>query len=385
LFLQLWSFRDWEVNARPFIYLAFTAIAVPDERIGKLCKATALMAAAGLAVALIGSLIGPIAILVQGQAWRWVWICVFVSAVLFPLTALQVWRDQRCGPLCAILLLSGWTLPAVNGTACASLALALWLMREKIGARAAPYLRWASVALGIAVTAWVLVKSWAIFSAHTGRAPLAAAQIRDIFGLRITAVLIGTCLWWWIRSSRTLWISTFLSVLCIALSIFVLPASFKQIRVLASASDSSEFSEWTNIIPLTSTVLVTPSHDVGGFVWFTLERPNYLALDQSAGVVFSRATALEVQRRSQVLLPLMDPDWKILTHLRTASGSKRKDDAARPLSAESLTQICADPLLGFVISPQNVGYDPVRHEHAGIWKDWNLYDCRKVRPAPPST
>ena len=30
--------------------------------------------AAGLAVALIGGLIGPVAILVQGQAWRWIWI-----------------------------------------------------------------------------------------------------------------------------------------------------------------------------------------------------------------------------------------------------------------------------------------------------------------------
>ena len=50
--------------------------------------------------------------------------------------------------------------------------------------------------------------------------------------------------------------------------------------------------------PPTSTVLVAPPRDVGAFVWFTLGRPNYLALDQSAGVVFSRATALEVRRRS---------------------------------------------------------------------------------------
>src|SRR5450631_1179354 len=122
LFLQLWSFRDWDVNARPFIYLGFTAVAVQDERLRKLCMAAALVGAAGLAVALISSLIGPVAILVQGQAWRWVWITVCISALLLPATVLQVWRDEKCGPLCAILLVSGWTFSAVDGTACVSLA-----------------------------------------------------------------------------------------------------------------------------------------------------------------------------------------------------------------------------------------------------------------------
>jgi len=26
-----------------------------------------------------------------------------------------------------------------------------------------------------------------------------------------------------------------------------------------------------------------------------------------------------------------------------------------------------------------VGFDPMRHRGAGVWKDWNLYDCRTVR------
>jgi len=124
------------------------------------------------------------------------------------------------------------------------------------------------------------------------------------------------------------------------------------------------------------------ARDAGAFVWFTLERPNYLSLDQSAGVVFSRATALEIRRRSEVLLPLMDPDWKILAGLRAGSGGGRKNEAAsRPLTPEKLIQVCADPQLGFVISSAKAGFDPLRHEHAGAWKDWNLYDCRKVRSA----
>src|SRR4029077_1286381 len=51
LFLQLWSIHDWDVNAQPFISLGFTAVAVPDERLRKLCAAAALVGTAGLAVA----------------------------------------------------------------------------------------------------------------------------------------------------------------------------------------------------------------------------------------------------------------------------------------------------------------------------------------------
>ena len=114
-------------------------------------------------------------------------------------------------------------------------------------------------------------------------------------------------------------------------SIFIVPASLKQARTLGSDLDPLEFSDWSNAIPPTSTVVVAPTRDVGSFVWFTLRRPNYLALDQSAGVVFSRATALEIRRRSQVLLPLTDPTWKILSGIRRHA-AKLKETAPHPAS-----------------------------------------------------
>jgi hypothetical protein len=385
LFLQLWSIHDWNINAQPFISLGFTAVAVANERIRKLCTAAALVGAAGLAMAFIGGFIGPVAILVQGQAWRWVWIVVFIAAALVPFTALQVWRDEKCGPLCSLLLVSGWTLPGANGLVCVSLALTVWLIRAQISSRLAPYFRWVSAALGVAIAVWISTKFWAIVSPPTppsGRAPLGVVQVQNMFELKIPAVLLGALVWWGIRPSRTTWVPMLLFTMLIALSICAFPAAFKQPRTLAAAADIHEFADWANAIPPISTVLVAPSHDVGAFVWFTLGRPNYLALDQSAGVVYSRATALEVRRRSDVLLPLMDPNWKILTGLRAKSGSGRKNEATtRPLTPENLIQVCADPQLGFVISPEKVGFDPVRHEHTGAWKDWNLYDCRKVRSA----
>jgi len=387
LFLQLWSIHDWDINAQPFISLGFTAIAVTDDRIRKLCVAGALVGAAGLAVAIIGGLIGPVAILVQGQAWRWVWIAVFIGAALVPVTALRVWRNENCGPLCAPLLVLGWTLPGVAGTSCVTLALLFWLTQAQIISYLATYFRWIPAALGVAIAVWISMKIWAIVAPPThpsGHPPLGVVQ--RMFGLKIPAVLLGVMVWWGIRTNRTTWVPMFLSAMLAAFSILIFPAAFKQPRTLAAAADIDEFADWENVIPPTSTVLVAPPNDVGAFVWFTLGRPNYLALNQSSGVVFSRETALEVRRRSEVLLPLMDPDWKILTSLRAKSGSRDKNKApTRPLTAENLIQVCSDPQLGFVISPENAGFDPLRHEHAGSWKDWNLYDCRKVRLAQSAT
>jgi hypothetical protein len=348
----------------------------------------ALVGGAGLAVAFIGGLIGPVALLVQGQAWRWVWIGVFVSAALAPSTLLQVWRDEKCGPLCALLMVLGWTLPGVYGTACASIGLIFWLVRARMSARLASRFRWVFAALGAAIVMWTLVKCWAIVSPPTppsGRAPSGLAQVPDIFALKILAVLLGALVWWGVRTRRTTWVAMVLSAMLTAFSLLIFPAAFRQARTLGAAAEIQEFADWENVMPPTDTVLVAPPRDVGAFVWFTLARPNYLALDQSSGVVFSRTTSLEVRRRSEVLLPLMDPDWKILTGLAKSDGARKKEATTHPLTPQNLIAVCADPQLGFVISRENVGFDPLRHEHAGTWKDWNLYDCRKVRSALPAT
>ena len=171
-------FCDWELNARPFFYLAFTALAVQDDRVRNLCVAAAVVGVAGIGVALIASIVGPAALLVQGQAWRCIWIPAFVALLLLAPTALRTWQDDRCGPLCVILLVSGWTLSAVDGTACVSVALLLWIMRPYIDARIAKYCRWLAAALFIAVVAWILAQSWRIVASAGAAAHASTGNFR---------------------------------------------------------------------------------------------------------------------------------------------------------------------------------------------------------------
>jgi hypothetical protein len=385
LFLNLWSVADWKLNIQPFVFLVITMLAVPDARIRKLCVGATIVGLAGLAVALVASCIAPVTILVQGQAWRWIWVTDFVCILLLAPTVLHVWRDEKCGPLCSLIIL-GWTFSVVDSFTCVSIALLLWLARPYIADRAAPYMRWAGYALGVVIAAWVAVLCWPILtsaSVASGYQPLALAKLSGIARLGIPAVMLTGLLWHWLRVTRSrLWLTTTAVVLLVS-AVYISPKSFDAFSKAGSPALAEEFADWRKIIPPTSSVYLADRYDTGAFIWFALDRPNYLSPDQSAGVVFSRATALEIRRRSQVVLPLENPYWKVRSSLRETSKPTDKNSDYRPLTAKSLVGACSDPQLGFVIAKEQVGFDPVTHTPSGEWKDWNLYDCRRVRSQDP--
>jgi hypothetical protein len=389
LFVQLWSINDLKLNAGPFICLTISATAIPDRRTRKLCIGAILVGSAGLAVAFVASVIDPIAILVQGQPWRWVWVTSLCCILLLPETALRVWKDERCGPACALLLVLGWTFPAIDGAYAVSLALILWLVRARISSRVAQWLRVAAVALGIVVLLWALANCWTVAtsSLSVNTEPFLAQMARNVVGLQIPAVFLFVFFLGWIMRIRSTLAPTLVCMILLVFGAVILPGSFPHLGPVGSFADSKKFGEWQAAIPATSSVFVADGRNSGEFVWFTLLRTNYLTATQSTGVVFSRATAFEVQRRSEVLLPLMNPSWKIFTNNALIRGgeSEQSVHAVQPLTERSLVAICSDPELGFVVSRENIGFEPLRHRDADEWKDWNLYDCRRVRDRMAAT
>jgi hypothetical protein len=387
-----WPLDDWILNLRGFLCLGVTATLVSDQRIRRLCLVAAAVAASGIAIACIGSMIGPIGIIMQGQAWRWVWVGTFLSVLLLVPTAFLVWRDDKCGPLCSILLVSAWTFPPVDGTACATLALAIWLARHRFSARTAELLRLAAAALGVVIAVWIASNVWTLTTSSfdTGRESRLLQWGRNVGGLQIPIVLIAVAAWYGLRNSRALALPAIAVAFLLAAAIAIIPPTFTEIDKVVYTDRNESFADWQSRIPPTSTVFILREGDTGTFAWLTLRRANYLSMDQSAGVVFSRETALEVKRRSEVLLPVKDPDWKvhsyILWHQKWQKTNNGKDSPSRirPLTAEKLAGLCRDPILGFVIAKQNVGFEAIRHPQKGYWKDWYLYDCNVVRTWNPS-
>jgi hypothetical protein len=388
LFLQLWRAADWKQTARPFLSLTLSAIAINDPRVRKLGTSAMLVGATGLAVALIASLIGPLSVLLQGQAWRWVWVTGFASVLLLAPTILVVWRDAKCGLLCAILMISAWTIPAIDGAACMACALILWLLRDRIDARTATYLRWVAAAVGAVIAAYVIKTSWGIAwssPAASARELLSMTRVREILGLQVLAIIIVGSLIYWIAAGRSVLVLTVTCGVLLAVTLFLWPETFRDGGRDGTPAEIAEFSDWRGVIPADANVFVIPAHNSATFAWFTLERPSYLTVDQSSGVVFSRATALEVRRRSHVLLPLMEPDWRLLSNMQEAhGGAGTTNTSSGPLTRDRLISLCSDPQLNFVVAKENIGFDPIRHARPGNWKDWNLYDCRHVNRVIPS-
>jgi hypothetical protein len=391
LFLQLWSLRDWEVNLRPFASLALAALILPGGKIRPLCAAAALVGASGLLVAMVAGTVGPVALLVQGQAWRWVWIPVFVATILMPPTAIRLWQDEAPGPLCAVLLVAGWTLSRNDAPSLALLSLGLFLLRHRFMPLPPKYLRMSALAVGIALLCWEWVPL-VMPATGNGGSPGNAGATTPL--LQSTAILaacrypLGFLLlltWQWLRASRDPWRPASSCIALAVVCVLLVPVAFARTDTAGSAHDIAEFTDWRTAIPPSANVYVANGHDAAPFAWFTLQRPNYLSLDQSAGVVFSRATALEVRRRSEVLMPLMDEDWKLLSRNRDPHrDGRRAAPRLTPLTAKSLLGMCSDPKLNFLIAREDVGFDPIRHRHPGPWMNWNLYDCGHVRGLRPS-
>jgi hypothetical protein len=386
LFLQYWTASDGEALIRPFLCLTLTAMVINDKRARSLCAAALLVGASGLAVAWIAGTIGPVAVLLQGQAWRWMWVTTFVSVLLLATTVMHLWRDAKCGVICAVLLLSGWIFPPVHGAAMVALALIFWALRPHIDERISSYLRWAGFALILIMVAWMTANCWSVLTSTSVMSTGAAApvdRLRSIFGLQIATVLFIGGLFYWIRRNRSLRLLACITVLLVVSSTSLMPSSFEP-PLEDSRAQIARFAEWRDVIPPSANVLIVPAPISASFVWFTLQRPNYYSLSQSAGVVFARATAFEIRRRSEVLLPIMEPDWKIYSQIARKAHGEKLENLTRPLTAKRLVEICSESQLGFVIAKEHFDFDPLRHRQAGAWKDWNLYDCRRVRSAAPT-
>lgn len=373
LFLQMWRLSDWAINALPFATLGLTLLVVPDQRMRQLAFAAMLVGASGLIVAFLAGTIGPAAILLQGQPWRWVWITSFTGILLLAPTLVWMWRDRKCGPACAILLIGGWTCVSMNIWVCIALTAFLWLLRAHLSDRVAYLLRWLALLLAAVQVAWAVVVAWAYLRVST------PDLARSILGMRTTVLLVSGLAWCWIGTRRSPWGPAIACAVLATTAAVALPGAVP-ISQSGTPADFNSYADWRGAMPVQSNVAVVGVRSSVGFVWFTLDRSDYLSIDQSAGVVFSRATALEVERRSHVLEPLVQPTWKIMSYLaREARGEKVADEKDGPLTAPALVSMCRDAQLDFVIAHEYVGFDALRHTQAGPYKDWYLYDCRRVR------
>ena len=381
LFLKNWYWVDWEVQLRPLLSLVVALVIIEDPKIRKLCGAAGLVGLSGLALAAIPDVIGPIPILLQGQAWRWVWIACTVAACMVAPSALLAWRTGGWGRLCAALLIMGWVFPPIDGEIAFAGAGLAWAARWHIRGSRRVFNFVAYAVFGI-IAAWTVGDLWLLVDnmvLHTKGTLDPIAFTRWTFALAPLSLACAWLLYPLLRRFR--FAPLIASGSLAALVICFLPTSLLEVPGFDDIRHRDQYKNWREAIPESSSVLVlSPPPVFATFPWLTLERTSYTSSSQSAGVVFSEKTAAEIRRRSEVLKPVMPPDWRILSQFRRPSREKPTGALTPPsLTAQSLKEICKDVQLGFVVSKDDVGFSPMRHTEGGDYQDWNLYDCRRVR------
>jgi hypothetical protein len=389
LFLQLWRWHDWDTQLRPLLCLTLSGVATEQPLVRRLCWGAMLVGVTGLVVALIASTIGPVAILLQGQPWRWMWVAGFMSILMLAPTAFRLWREPGCGSVCATLLVAGWTFPPVDGSFLAAAALGLWCLRRHVRPESRTLLQGLAYTMIAAILAWTGANIWSL-CAHppvvSRGEPVLIERLRTIYALQLPALAVAGFSLRWLRYANG-YAQAAAMALLVPLCIFAACGSFSGHSGSDMSSEIKALAPWRAVIPATSTVLVLPSSKAAAFIWFTLERPSYLTASQSAGVVFSQATAQEIRRRSEVLLPVEEPDWQVMSQLARDAHDREnhiKEPEPPPLTAAALRAICRDAQLGFVIAKESLGFDAIPSTGPGEWKDWNLYACSRVRQLTPA-
>jgi hypothetical protein len=286
------------------------------------------------------------------------------------------------------LLVAGWTFSPVDGTFLVAAALCLWTLRGHVQPSTQQVLKVLSFLLIAVILSWTAANIWSACSTPLGTSsdePVLIERLRSVYALPIAALIVYGLLWKWIRASHSAYANAIVGVLLLAVCAFAIRGSFSRPNGVGTRTEFEAFADWRDVIPATSNVLLVPTRNSAAFIWFSLQRPSYLSVNQAAGVVFSPVTSQEIRRRSQVLLPIMDPDWKLLSQNSLVDRGKKLEAQTRPLTAERLAAICADPQLGFVIAKELLGFGARTHTQPGEWKAWNLYDCRRVRPSDSPT
>lgn len=116
-------------------------------------------------------------------------------------------------------------------------------------------------------------------------------------------------------------------------------------------------------------------------LWFIVHRGSYASTQQAAGIIFSRQTAIEADRRLARLkrlgLPDSRHDWAPKVVVASPAPSTNLD---------GLVHVCQDPILDFVVLPyQMVGTIPIKTiRFPSSRMKYHIYECAAFRTLPDS-
>lgn len=387
LFTDRWRAPDWEIQSIVLLTLALGAVALPDGIARKLMASALCVGAAGLVLAVISSQVLESRILLQGQPWRWLWISRVVATACLPLLIAMLWNRGRPSTSVAMLLAAGWLLSAtgafrevppigVGGLLCA-LACCIHLMRGHITRDSIGIVN--ALAIGAMLLVAVFFATVVYISLGSdfsfGRDPVWIQRLHDIIGVPGAAILVSTACWLLlIRKQYPAALLVSMGAAVVVIFGATPEACRSWTRAYYDDSSRASLAAWRALIPRDAEVFWPGMPQAA---WLLLDRQSYMSISQGAGSVFSARTAVELQRRADVLSPLVPPGFWFLD-------AAAVEEKPRDLSPEILRSICADRELGFVVDRMELAGAIGQVEWPGPGYFLFLYDCKTFRSAAAS-
>jgi hypothetical protein len=369
-FLTHWSLEDWGRTAVPLATLAVGSRVLGSSGARDLCQAALWASLAGLALTLVGCDGLRLTLVTQLQPWRWLWLATTVAALLLPAIAGAGWQSPVAGKITTLLLVSTWIFAAGMLALLTSLAAVASLGLARYSAR--PELRHVLYgSVGLLLIAGVnSIASNLLFLESFYADPQIPLWIRHVAGVTgdgsipVAAVLLAT---WLARHERGTPALVLLAALAGMVCIALFPDAWRRwSQQRFPAVLVAQFASWRALIPPGAAVFWSESALES---WVLLERPSYLSVLQSSGMMFSRAAALELQRRADALRGVVPAT----AYLRLDGGG-----AGIGPSSSQLEQACATSEFRFLVTPVRLSWQPVAELPAAVWHSsggLRLYRC----------
>jgi hypothetical protein len=370
LFLANWPIDDWGRAAVPLATLAIGALFLAERRARMLCQVTLCTALSGLLLSLVACDVAKLVLFTQLQPWRWQWLAVVIAALLIPAIVADGWRRSYVSKITLALLVAAWLFGSGEFALVASLVAVATLALEKFSARSEwRLLLYGALAFAILALANRIASNLLFLEVHFAdpQIPLWVRETTVLVSdgsIPVALVLLAAWLANHVRGRAPLAI---FAVLVAGTCVTLFPDAWRRwTQQQFPATLSAQFTPWKDLIPAGSNVFWSESPLS---TWVLLDRPSYISAAQTAGILFSRASAMELVRRAEALRAVVPPQAYL-----SFSG----DGATIGPSLLQLDRACATGEFEFLVTSARLPWHPIAHLPRTVWHSsggLGLYRC----------
>jgi hypothetical protein len=381
LFIAHWQLDDWSRAAVTLATLCvgFRVLRKRSARTLSLIALTTVLT--GLALTFIACDLLHLVLLTQLQPWRWQWLGTVVAALLLPEIVRALWQneapelpttEQRTT---ALILVSAWVF-ASNAYAlfASTAALAALVLLQKLKPSEARWVFLGACGLGVIAVAWRLATNLEFTDAYylDPNIPLWIRRASSFMHDGTVPIAAVSLAFWLARMRRGRTALLLLGGLVGAGCVASFPQTWKGWTTREFPPQQlARFSGFRERIPPGADVF-WPESPVA--VWVLLQRPSYLSVIQTSGMVFSRRSALELERRADALGGAISPGSFMSWNAGTAM----------MLSQQQLKQTCDTGAFEYLVTATDLGVAPIAEVPSvsgPASKKIRLYRCPAPAPA----